>query len=272
MSQIQHYGVNEFTKTEEDKSAVHAEEILIKGFTIVPDVLTPEEVNIAKIKMEEVYKKQLAELEPGVIEKINDTDIGRALLVYDDFFLHKIALNKKVSQVLNRVLGKYYIIREQNGIINRANSKNYQLKWHRDLLYQHFTYSRPFAVSALFCLQDFNELNGGTYILPASQKTEAFPSEDYILRNEICANAPIGSAIVFDSMLYHRAGHNKSQNDRIGINNMYVQPYIKQAISFPSMLKGKYSDDPYLNLFLGYDSETDSDVKSWRMKRFNRKK
>ncbi|MBA2612867.1 MAG: phytanoyl-CoA dioxygenase family protein [Bacteroidetes bacterium] len=271
MSQIQHYGVNEFTKTDTD-TALHAENIIIRGYTVIPNVLSAEEVEIAKTKMNEVYAKQLKELDNGVIEKINDTDIARALLVYDDFFLHKVALNKKVTDVINVVLGKYFIIREQNGIINRANSPNYQLKWHRDLLFQHFTSSRPFAISALFCLQDFNEINGGTYLLPASQKIEAFPSEEYILQNEICANAPIGSAIVFDSMLYHRAGHNKSQNDRIGINNMYVQPYIKQAISFPSMLKGKYSDDPYLNLFLGYDSETDSDVKSWRMKRFNRKK
>ncbi|MGZ3883576.1 MAG: phytanoyl-CoA dioxygenase family protein [Bacteroidia bacterium] len=272
MSQIQHYGVNEFTKAGETAASLHAEEILIKGHTIIPNVLTAEEVKTAISKMEAVYARQLKELEAGVIGAINDTDIARALLVYDEFFLHKIAINPALMDVLKLVLGKYFIIREQNGIINRANSANYQLKWHRDLLYQHFTASRPFAVSALFCLQDFNELNGGTYLLTASQNTEAFPSEEYILRNETCANAPVGSVIVFNSMLYHRAGHNKSQQDRIGINNMYVQPYIKQAISFPNMLQGKYSDDPFLNQFLGYDSETDASVKSWRMKRFNRKK
>jgi len=272
MSQIQHYGVNEFTKTGENKSAIHAEEILIKGYTIVPNVLTPEEVETAKVKMEEVYKRQLAELQPGVIEKINDTDIARALLVYDEFFLNKVTLNPVILEIMSAVLGKYFIVREQNGVINRAHSPNYQLKWHRDLLYQHFTYSRPFAVSALFCLQDFNEENGGTFILPASQKTEAFPSEEYILRNQVCASAPIGSAIVFDSMLYHRAGHNVSNNDRIGINNVYVQPYIKQSVNLPKMLKGKYSDDPFLSQLLGYDSDTDDDVITWRMRRFARKK
>jgi ectoine hydroxylase-related dioxygenase (phytanoyl-CoA dioxygenase family) len=272
MSQVQHYGVNEFTKAGETTAAIHAEEIIIKGHTVIPNVLTPDEVKLAISKMETVYTQQLKELDNGVIEKINDTDIARALLVYDEFFLNRVAINPTLMEVLKLVLGKYFIIREQNGIINRANSANYQLKWHRDLLYQHFTASRPFAVSALFCLQDFNELNGGTYLLPASQNVEAFPSEEYILRNEICANAPVGSVIVFNSMLYHRAGHNKSQQDRIGINNMYVQPYIKQAISFPKMLQGKYSDDAFLNQFLGYDSETDDTVKSWRMKRFNRKK
>jgi ectoine hydroxylase-related dioxygenase (phytanoyl-CoA dioxygenase family) len=271
MGQLQHYGVNEFTKAG-NSSAIHAEEILIRGYTIVPNALSAEDVKLAKSKLEIVYETQLKELEKGVIEKINDTDIARALLVYDDFFLNKVALNTAVIDILKIILGKYFIIREQNGIINRANSPNYQLKWHRDLLYQHFTCSRPFAVSALFCLLDFNEDNGGTFILPASHKTEAFPSEDYILKNEICANAPVGSAIVFDSMLYHRAGHNKSKNDRIGLNNMYVQPYIKQAISFPKMLKGKYSDDPFLNMFLGYDSETDDNVMAWRMKRLARKK
>lgn len=270
MEKIQHYGINEFNISQ-DFTSVHVEEILLKGFTIVTDALSPEDVKIATEKLTQVYNAQLAELDKGVIETINDTDIARALLVYDDFFLHKVALNPKVIAILNIVLGKYFILREQNGIINRANLSNYQLKWHRDLLYQHFVCSRPCAVSALFALLDFNNDNGGTFILPATHKNESFPSEDYIRQNEVCVNAPIGSVIVFDSMLYHRAGRNVSQVDRMGINNMYVQPYIKQSISFPKMLNGKYSDDHFLHLFLGYDSQTEDDVKSWRMKRFNRK-
>jgi ectoine hydroxylase-related dioxygenase (phytanoyl-CoA dioxygenase family) len=271
MEKIQHYGINELTISH-SLTEVHAEEILLKGYTIVTDVLLPEDVKVATTKLIQVYHKQLAELDKGIIETINDIDIARALLVYDEFFLHKVALNPKVTAILNIVLGKYFILREQNGIINRANLSNYQLKWHRDLLYQHFVCSRPCAVSVLFTLLDFNNDNGGTFILPATHKSESFPSEEYIRQNEICVNAPLGSAIVFDSMLYHRAGRNVSQVDRMGINNMYVQPYIKQSISFPKMLNGRYSDDPFLNLFLGYDSQTEEDVKSWRMKRFNRKK
>jgi ectoine hydroxylase-related dioxygenase (phytanoyl-CoA dioxygenase family) len=268
-SKVSHYGVTEFTP-DGDNIAFHAEEILIKGYTIVPDVLSPELIKLAKDKLEVIYNKQVDEVGEDVLKELGDKDIARSLLVYDDFFLHSITLHPTIIGIVEGVLGKYFILREQNAIINRAKSENYQLRWHRDLIYQHFTYSKPFAVSALFCLADFNELNGGTWILPASQKTEAFPSERYILENEVCVNAAAGSVIVFDSMLYHRAGLNRSENDRIGINNMYVQPYIKQAISFPKQLDGKYSDDAFLNRFLGYDSETDDNVVSWRLRRLAR--
>lgn len=268
-NKVSHYGVTEFTPNGDDIS-FHSEEILIKGFTIVPDILSQDLINLAKNKLENIYKNQVDEVGEDVLKELGDKDIARSLLVYDEFFLHSITLQPIIMGVVERVLGKYFILREQNAIINRAKSDNYQLKWHRDLIYQHFTYSKPFAVSALFCLADFNELNGGTWILPASQKTEAFPSERYILENEVCVNAAAGSVIVFDSMLYHRAGLNRSDNDRIGINNMYVQPYIKQAISFPKQLGGKYSDVPFLNRFLGYDSETDDSVTAWRLRRLAR--
>jgi len=264
-----HYGVTEMTPSG-DNIDLHKEEILLKGYTIVPNVLTPEQIKIAKEKIEIIYAKQVAEVGEEVMEKLGDKDITRSPLVYDDFFLYNFTVNPTVIAILKKIFGNNFILREQNAIINRAKSQNYQLRWHRDLMYQHFTYSRPFTVSALFCLADFNEKNGGTWILPASHKTEAFPSEEYIRANEVCANAPAGSAIVFDAMLYHRAGQNVSDNDRIGVNNMYVAPYMKQAISFPSQLKGKYSDDPFLSFLLGYDTDTDADVKSWRMRRYNR--
>lgn len=266
---VHHYGVNENTSSRDDVS-LHAEEIFIKGYTIVPDILNADGVDVAKQKLNEVYQKQLEELSEDVFQTINDKDIARALLVYDDFFLTKITLHPTIIAILDKTLGKNYILREQNGILNKAKSPNYQLKWHRDLMFQHFTSSRPIAISALFCLADFNEQNGGTYILPASHKIEPFPSEEYIRKNEICANAPVGSAIVFDSMLYHRAGRNTSENDRLGVNNMYVQAFMKQAINFPKMLNGKYSDDALSRKVLGYDTDTDDSVVEWRTRRYNR--
>ena len=38
------------------------------------------------------------------------------------------------------------------------------------------------------------------------------------------------------------------------------------------MLNGRFSENEFLAKFLGYDSETDNDVKSFRLKRINRKK
>lgn len=267
---ISHYGLNKFTENAGDFEQ-HSEAIRIKGFTIIEDVLGSEEISKGQVKLKEIYKKQIEELgDESIISKINDVDITRALLAYDEFFLHTVAANQKVIPVIKLLLGNYFILREQNGITNRPNLPNYQLKWHRDILYQNFTISTPIAISVLFCLDDFTVKTGGTYVLPGSHKIEIFPSTDYVEKNERCVNAKAGSAIAFDAMLLHRAGYNSSDFDRRGINNVYALPFIKQPISFPQFMDKKYAEDPFLNMFLGYDSDTDASVYDWRMRRFNR--
>lgn len=268
--QIKHYGVNRFT-VHENEFEKYSEEIRIKGYTVIEDVLNSEQLEIAKQKLAETYAKQTKEVGgDDVMAAINDIDITRALLTYDDFFLHSIAANDKVIPVIKNLLGNYFILREQNGITNQPNSPNYQLKWHRDILYQNFIISTPIAISVLFCLDDFVTETGGTYMLPATHKADAFPSETYIRANEVCANAKAGCAIAFDSMLFHRAGYNASSNKRRGINNVYALPIMRQPISLPQMLQGKYADDPFLNMLLGYDSDTDASVYEWRMRRYKR--
>jgi ectoine hydroxylase-related dioxygenase (phytanoyl-CoA dioxygenase family) len=148
--------------------------------------------------------------------------------------------------------------------MNQASDEHYQVTWHRDLNYQHFTSSRPLALSALYAIDDFTELTGGTNLLPASHKSEVFPSPEYVEQHQKLIEANPGSIIIFDSMVYHRSGFNRSGRVRRGVNHIYTLPLIKQQISLPQMLQGKFSDDPYLRRFLGYDTQTGESVQEWR--------
>jgi ectoine hydroxylase-related dioxygenase (phytanoyl-CoA dioxygenase family) len=152
----------------------------------------------------------------------------------------------------------------QNAIINRHTGEHYQQTWHRDLNYQHFVSSRPLAVSALYAVDDFTEMTGGTMVLPASHKIEAFPSVEYAEKHQVTVNAKAASIIVFDSMLYHRSGLNRSNGSRLALNHIYTLPLIKQQISLPRSLGGRFRDDPFLRFFLGYDTETADNVQAWR--------
>ncbi len=272
MKDFSFFGVNEHNKIVHDTD-LNLEEIQIQGYTIIHDVLTPEELKFIRKKLDEIYQVQVADFgDESQLEIINDSNNVRAPLIYDDVFLTSVAANRKVLDVVEKVLGNYFILMLQNGVINMPLQANKPNAWayHRDLNYQHFTSSRPLSVSALFCIDDFSEKTGGTYILPHTQRFEKCPSEEYVSKHEQVVTAPAGSVIVFDSMMYHRSGKNTSTNVRRGINNMYVLPFIKQQISFPMALKGKYAEDPSLGRLLGYDCESDSDVYSFRKKRIDR--
>ena len=130
--------------------------------------------------------------------------------------------------------------------------------------------SRPIAINVIICLDDFTKKNGGTYILPGSHRFEVFPSKNYRDKNEMQIEIKTGDAFIFDSLLFHRAGANNTGIDRKLLVHMYTLPFVKQQVNYPKMLDGKYSDDPELSYLLGYDSETEDSVLSWRQRRRKR--
>ncbi len=260
---LQSYGIRETTELtcDADKSV---EEIRITGYSVVPAVLSDSELEVIRKKLDELYEEQAREAGGEEhLREINDAHVVRLLLAYDEYFLG-VATLPVVLTIVERLLGDYYVIAQQNGLINPPNVENYQIPWHRDLSYQHFVSSRPLAISALFCIDDFSQETGGTFLLPGSHKIEAFPSQEFVEKNERCVTAKAGSALVFDSMLYHRAGRNYSQSERRGLNHYYTLPFIKQQISIPEALQGKFAEDAFLRKFLGYESEPGKSVAQWR--------
>lgn len=266
---FQFYGVRRFTNltTETDKSV---EEICIAGYSIVPGVLSESELEIIRHKLDEVYDLQVKEVGGEEhLREMNDAHIVRLLLAYDEYFL-TLATNPNVLAIVERLLGDYFIIAQQNGIINPPGLENYQISWHRDLSYQHFVSTRPLAISALFCIDDFSKETGGTHVLPGSHKSEPFPSQDFVEKNQYCVTAKAGSVLVFDSMLYHRAGSNRSSFKRRALNHLYTLPFLKQQISIPEALQGKFRDGGFLSKFLGYESEPGKNVRQWRAAKIDR--
>ena len=263
---LKSYGIRETTqlKSEFDR---YREEIIIKGFTVVPGVIEESELEEARKRIDQVYAAQAAEVGgEDNLRKINDALVGRCLLAYDDYFL-AFATNKKVHQVVGSLLGDYFTILQQNAVINAPTGKHFQSAWHRDLAYQHYVSSKPLAISALYCIDDFSEITGGTYVLPGSHKVEPFPSPEFVQAHETTVTAKAGSALVFDSMAYHRGGFNRSTGLRRGVNHLFGLPFIKQQISFPQSLGGRYKDDAALSRFLGYDTEAAGSVVQWRTNR-----
>jgi ectoine hydroxylase-related dioxygenase (phytanoyl-CoA dioxygenase family) len=162
------------------------------------------------------------------------------------------------------------VLMQQNGVINPPRQPHTQLAYHRDLPYQHFVSSRPLAVSALLCLDPFRLDNGATTVIPASHKVEAFPSAEVAAHLDTPVTAEAGSFIVFDAMLFHRAGSNQSDRPRRAVNHVYAVPIIAQQLSLPDALGGRYADDPTLAELLGYGVRPSTSVLQWRERRLER--
>ena len=245
------------------------EELRWQGFHILRDVLTPDEIREGADRLDAVLANQEEEFGLENLDRISDRNLARVPLAYDPWFL-KVATHPRVLAVARALIGDHIILHTQNGILNPSDAVHHQSKWHRDIPYQEWTSSRPIAMATLFCFDDFSPKTGGTYVLPFSQKFDKFPSEHYVGAHELPVTAPAGSAIMFDAMLYHRAGSNSSGKIRRGVNNVFATPILKQQIDIPRMLGPDFPENDEMARFLGYTTVVRESVRDYRANKLKR--
>jgi ectoine hydroxylase-related dioxygenase (phytanoyl-CoA dioxygenase family) len=264
--QIACYGVREFSPAV-DLLDRHAEELRLVGYTVLDSGLKPEEVANLSGRIKPIIEGQEREFGGAqAMARIGEANTARALLAYDEAFL-ALAANPQLMVLVAKMLGQNFVLSQQNSTVLEPLNSHHQTAFHRDLPYQHFTSSRPIAINALFCADEFTNENGATRVIPGSHKYEPFPSDDVIRQLVVTVTAPAGSFIVLDAMIYHGAGENRSPHARRGVNHVFVLPFMRQQVDLPKMLGGRYADDPNLSRLLGYDYRTPESVMDWRRSR-----
>ena len=259
-SKVITHGVSRRT-TLADAVDANIEELQIDGYTILDSGLSRDQLENLCSLLDRAHARQQADSRAAA-----DTDIVRCPLAHDDLFL-AVATNHALMALCRRVFGENFVLLQQNGIINRPHTREYQSRWHRDLSYQHFVASRKIAINALLCLGDFTAETGGTWILPGTHQIENFPSDRYVMMHEKVAAARAGSFLVLDAMLFHRGGYNASPAGRYGLNHLIGLPFLAQQVDIPRMLQRDFSNDPFLNRYLGYRWNPAADVETWRKRR-----
>jgi ectoine hydroxylase-related dioxygenase (phytanoyl-CoA dioxygenase family) len=259
------YGVTKAFWAKDDVDG-HVEDLYFKGVTIVEDVFSLEQVELAKSKIDDI---QSIENASAILTK-DDGNI-RCPLAYDRFFLD-FAYNQKILSIVNLVLGSANVLLMQNGIINSPAKSQFQTRWHRDLNYQHWVNSEPLAINFLIMLDDFTVDNGCTWVLPASHLRAEFPSERYITINEQALIGKAGSVAILDAMLFHRAGKNITKNfKRYALNHVVGKPFLSQQIDIPRFISEKAaydcSNDRMLSQYLGFQWNPAANSTEWRKKR-----
>ncbi|WP_454841330.1 phytanoyl-CoA dioxygenase family protein [Pseudomonas hormoni] len=245
------YGVLEgFRAPESVNPAV--EQLRTIGYAVIDSGYTQSEIVDIGDRFARTSDAYISEHGRSALASINEVDTIRAILTQSDEIFLQIAMNAALKNVVDELILGKYILNQQNGITNPPRKQYSQSAWHRDLPYQHFVSSRPLALNALYCVDDFTIDNGGTFVLPASHKMEQFPSEGYIRRNAVQIAAKAGSYIVLDCMLFYCGGYNNTLSPRRAINHLFTVPYIKQQINLPMAMSGRVLTVEQ-KAFLGFD-------------------
>ncbi len=263
------YGIVERGAASSDAARI-AERIRLAGYAVVPDGFSSAEIADLGSRLDHVMARQVEEFGGADrLASIGDALTARCPLVYDEAFL-ALAAHSALLAICRELLGDYVILMQQNGVINPSGQRHTQVAYHRDLPYQHFVSSRPLGVSALFCIDPFTTETGATTLIPGSHRMEQFPSDAVAAELDTSVSAEAGSFIVFDSMVFHRAGENRSGRPRRAVNQVFTTPIIAQQISLPDALNGRYAEDPTLARLLGYEVAPARSVTAWRERRLAR--
>lgn len=232
------------------------ETVALLGYAVVDSGLDHKQLEALRTRFAAMHAANHQRSDVEHLRAIGEVDLLRCPLANDPLFL-ELASNARILSLCERLMGPGFILNQQNGIVNPAGAETYsQSSYHRDLPYQHFVSTRPLAINALFCLDPFTLENGATYVIPASHKQEAFPSDRVITSQANQVAAPAGSFLVLDCMIYHCGGANRSAHDRRAVNHVYTIAMMRQQIDLPAYLGDGFSSDSKTRQLLGFNHPT----------------
>lgn len=267
---LQSYGVRMRNQAQSHIDEV-VEQVKNLGYAVLDSGYSAADLAALSKAFDEVYVAYLAKYGASRLSKANEHNTIRALLTQGNHIFLELAMSRMLLQTIEKLISGSFILNQQNGVINPPKSEYNQGAWHRDLPYQHFVSSSPLAINALFCLDEFTFENGATYVLPASHKSEEFPSEAYIARNAIQVAAKPGSFIILDCMLFHSGGYNYTLNARRAINHVFNIPYFKQQINLPDNLNQDELSPDAMKI-LGFNTVEARTVDAYLDERFRKAK
>ena len=96
-----------------------------------------------------------------------------------------------------------------------------------------YTTEVPVLVNQVYILQDVDQTNGGTLIIPGSHKVMGENGKHFgTLPKPINLEAPAGTIMLMDGRLLHGGAVNRSEQLRYILTNSVVRPFIRQQECF----------------------------------------
>lgn len=231
----------------------HQAELETKGWTIVPDVVSPP----LTATLAAALAPSLA-LRDGIRERngvAHGTDgTLHHLLMDDPCYLQLLSALEALAPIFNAFFEGKYILNSYGGVISTHDSRAYVHEVHRDIRFG--TDTKRFMLNALVMLDGFTADNGATHLMTHSQNLFARPSDEQFFEGASRAIGTAGSVLLFDSRIWHAAGVNDTPQPRRALTLTFTCPFFKQQLDYPRLFG--YSNaarcDAWLRQLIGFNA------------------
>jgi ectoine hydroxylase-related dioxygenase (phytanoyl-CoA dioxygenase family) len=210
--------------------------------------------HVGVVVVEEVLSEPLlAELRPalyrarqGVLREIGaerltaapEVGVVRIPMLFEPVFYRLLEL-PEVLEVVDATVSSTAILHLQNGLIlspvvretgREGVASGEAPSYHMD--FRRVLGGAVCSVNTLFAIDAFAAANGATLVVPGTHQAAQPPAPEYLRRHGLPVECAAGSMLVFDSTLWHAAGCNRTERDRIAINQQFTRSYFKQQIDY----------------------------------------
>ena len=205
------------------------------GYAVVEGVLDQERLERGKRGLYEVQQAIHAELGPDRLTRAGELGVLRIMARFDPWFLTLLETPEMLA-VVDATVSDTAILHLQNGFIlppsrdAEDGGGTFQQTFHRD--FPRHVNGYVASVNALLTFDEFTAQNGGTLVAPGSHQRPDAPDQDYMREAAVAVECAAGSMVLFDSTLWHAAGVNRSERDRLAINHQFTRSWIKQQIDY----------------------------------------
>jgi ectoine hydroxylase-related dioxygenase (phytanoyl-CoA dioxygenase family) len=212
-----------------------AEALNDAGYAVVEGVLDDETLERGRAGLYEVQKAIHSELGPDRLTRAGELGVLRIMARFDPWFLTLLETPEMLA-VVDATVSDTAILHLQNGFIlppardPEADGATFQQTFHRD--FPRYLEGYVASVNALLTFVDFTADNGGTLVVPGSHQRPDAPDQDHMGEAAVAVECGAGSMILFDSTLWHAAGVNRSDSDRLAVNHQFTRSWIKQQIDY----------------------------------------
>jgi ectoine hydroxylase-related dioxygenase (phytanoyl-CoA dioxygenase family) len=196
------------------------------GYCIIADALTPAQVSALRGRVIEQGEGEVAR---GVAFHDSKANQRIWMMVNKGRMFRDLILSPLVTEMMTHLLDDGFLLSSFTANIARPGGETMYL--HTDQGYVGFWTPKPVVANMLWMLDDFDDENGGTRLIPGSHRRGRLPDDRHEMT--IAAEAKAGSVLVFDGRLVHGTGANRTKDrHRHGLLTYHCRPFVRQQENF----------------------------------------
>jgi ectoine hydroxylase-related dioxygenase (phytanoyl-CoA dioxygenase family) len=205
------------------------------GFAVVEDVVDAALRDETRERMYAVQRAIREDVGEDRLQRAGELGVLRLMLGYDEHFVRFLEL-PEILALVDATVSATAILHLQNGFVlppqprDANGAGTFQQSFHRDFPRHLDGYLA--SLNTLIAIDDFTPENGGTIVAPGTHQRAERPDDGFLAAVAEPLRCTAGSVVVFDSTLWHAAGRNRSDRDRLGINQQFTRSFIKQQIDY----------------------------------------